>query len=239
MALFVINIPMTLNLRRFFANLARDTFSFITGFAAILLTFLANANAEEAIDISMITAINGNVSLVTPQGRQPLQAFAKLKRGDLLALDNASIRLIYFESGRQESWRGTGRLETLSDAGRAFGLPNPDVKILSKTVVSQIARTPAPDRQGRIEAKRLRVIATPEAIAKLDNAYRQMRMEAVRGDLNPELYLLSGLFEMREFDRVEQVLVDLQKSRPGDMEVGLMVALYQKAIRNSRESQGR
>lgn len=186
--------------------------------------------------MALITSLQGNVERVTLQGPKALQSFVKLKQGDLLALRNARIQIVYFESGRQEVWQGGGRLEILGSEGRPFGLPDPEVKILPSVMVKQIARTPALDSQGRAGVMRLRSIASPEAIAKLDNTYRQMRMEAVRGDLNPELFLLSGLFEMRELARVEQVLKDLQQARPGDTEVGLVVALYQKAMKNAREA---
>ncbi|CAG0992397.1 hypothetical protein RHDC4_02589 [Rhodocyclaceae bacterium] len=207
----------------------------------IATSLLASTGAisQQAIDSALITSLHGSVDLVTPQGKQPLQAFTKLKRGDLLALGRARGQLVYFESGRQEIWNGGGRLEVLGTESRAFGLANPEVKMLSVSMVRQIARTPAPDSQGRGGVVRTRAIASPEAIAKLESSYRQLRMEAVRGDLNPELYLLSGLFEMREIERVEQLLRDLQQSRPGDTEVGLVVALYQKAIKNARESRPR
>lgn len=199
----------------------------------LMLGFAVLANAQEGG--ALITSLQGSVGLVTPQGRQPLQAFVKLKRGDLLALADAKLQIVFFESGRQEIWQGGGRLEVLASEGKGFGLPKPEVKTLPAVMVKQIARMPALDSQGRAGAMRLRALATPEAIAKLENDYRKMRMEAVRGDLNPELFLLSGFFEMRELDRVEQVLRDLQQARPGDVEVGLMAALYQKAIRNARE----
>lgn len=215
-----------------------NNFLRIIAFASSLLVS-APAISQQPIDSALITTIQGSVDLVTPQGKQPLQAFTKLKRGDLLALSRARVQLIYFENGRQEIWTGGGRLEVLGRESRTFGLANPEVKMLPVSMVKQIARTPAPDSQGRGGVVRTRAIASPEAIAKLENSYRQLRMEAVRGDLNPELYLLSGLFEMREIERVEQMLRDLQQSRPGDAEVGLVVALYQKAIRNARESRAR
>lgn len=209
----------------------------LNGLTPIFLIAMATfAKAEGAIDVALITSLQGNVGLVTQQGQKPLQAFVKLKRGDMVTISDAKLQIVYFQNGRQESWQGVGRIEVLATEGRGVGLSNPGVKTLPEIMVKQIARTPAVDSQGRAGAMRLRAIATPEAIAKLDDEYRKMRMEAVRGDLNPELYLLSGLFEMREFDRIEQVLQDLQLARPGDMEVGLVITLYQKAIKNARES---
>lgn len=204
----------------------------------ITTLFFTVARADENPDVAMITGLQGGVARMTPQGRQALAAFARLKRGDVVAADNSRIQLVYFETGRQEIWQGSGRLEVLATETRPFGLPDPVVKMLSSAMVKQIARTPTPDGQGRSGAIRTRAIASPEAIAKLENAYRKMRMEAVRGDLNPELFLLSGLFEMRELERVEQVIRDLQQARPGDVEIGFLASLYQKAIKNAREARG-
>ena len=211
---------------------------FRTSLFALLIIFASLARADEAVDVALITALQGEVARVTPQGRQPLQAFVKLKHGDLLALGKARLQIVYFESGRQEVWQGGGRLEVLGTESRSFGLADPAIKMLPAILVKQIARTPALDSQGRAGVIRLRTIASPEAVAKLEASYRQMRMEAVRGDLNPELFFLSGLFELRDLERVEQVLRDLQQARPGDAEVALLVALYQKAVKNAREARG-
>lgn len=206
-------------------------------FAACCL-LMTVAHAGEMRDVALITSLQGTATLATSAGHQPLQAFMQLRQGDLLSLGKgARLQIVYFESGRQEIWQGAGgRIEILASAGKAFALPDPEVKILNGVVAKQIGRTPAMDSQGRVAAVRLRAIATPEAVSKLENTYRQMRMEAVRGDLNPELFLLSGLYEMRLLDRVEQTLTELQRGRQGDPEVGLVVSLYQKAIRNARES---
>lgn len=203
---------------------------------AVLLVVSLSAAAQEHSDVAMITSLQGNVGIVTSQGQRPLQAFVKLKRGDTLALADARLQVVYFENGRQETWQGGGRIEVTASEGKASGLPAPETKTLPAVMVKQIARTPTLETQGRAGVVRLRAFATPEALAKLENDYRKMRMEAVRGDLSPELFLLSGLFEMRELERVEQVIRDLQLSRPGDAEVGLMAALYQKAVKNAREN---
>ena len=44
------------------------------------------------------------------------------------------------------------------------------------------------------------------------------------------LYLLAGMLQLRQVDRVEATLDDLKKTRPGDIEAKLLVALYGKAL---------
>lgn len=210
----------------------------ICGFYALSAACADPVKSPENPDIAMVTAVSGTVDRVTPQGRQTLPPFGRVKRGELLALSAGRLQLLYFASGRQEEWQGTGRLEVAETQGNALGLAPPVVKVLPVVAAKQISRAPVLDERGEVRVPRVRAIAAPDAIERLDETYRRMRMEAVRGDLNPELFLLSGLFEMREFDRVEQLLTDLRRARPGDMEIGLLVTLYQKAIRNARESRG-
>jgi hypothetical protein len=59
-----------------------------------------------------------------------------------------------------------------------------------------------------------------------------MRMEAVAGDLNPEMYRLSALFEMKAYDAVEAAVRDLEQSRSRDNDSKLLSTLYRKALKN-------
>ncbi len=206
-----------------------------------LLAALASVTASaESGETALVTALDGAVTKVAPGHPQVLQAFAKLKFGDLLALDQvAKVQVVYMESGRQETWTGTGRLEITKAGGLGHGLAEPQVKTLPLVMVRQIAKTPSLDSQGRTGMLRLRSVATARDIAKVEESYKQMRAEADANDLNPELYLLSSMFEMRELDRVDEVLQDLQQNHAGNQQAGLLVSLYKKAVKNARESQSK
>lgn len=195
------------------------------------------ATASSGNDVALVTALEGKVERIVGKVRQPVQSFVKLKQGDFLALEgDARIQIVFFASRRQEAWQGGGRLEVAAVGGNGLGLAEPQVKVLPEVLVRQIAKTPALDSQGRAGVVRLRAIATTEVLAKLDNDYKRLRMEADRDDLNPEIFLLAGLLETRQLDRLEGVLNDLQLSHPSNPEAGLLVALYKKALKNMRES---
>jgi len=202
----------------------------------IILAWVSGAvPAMAAAEAALITSLNGKVVRIGADA--PVEAFVKLKSGDNLTLEkDAQIQITYFENGRQESWRGTGKLAIGTQESQGTGLPAAQVKQLPLAIVKQIARTPSLDSQGRAGVMRLRAIPTPDAIAKIDETYRQMRSETAKNDLNPEIYLLSGMLEMRELDRVDQVLTDLREAHPGSMEAKVLVALYQKTLKNLRES---
>lgn len=200
-----------------------------------LFFFFAIASAQGRTDVAMVTALQGKADLITPQGMQALQPFSRLKRGDQIALDSQALKVIFFESGRQEIWQGTGKIEILDTESRGLGLSHPDVKVLPGFMVRQIAKTPSTGATSRNGNSRLRSIEGGGSLERIEESYRRMRKEADQGDLNPELFLLSALFEIREIARVEQVLADLRMSHPADQEARVVISLYQKALRNMKE----
>ena len=204
----------------------------------ILVGALAVAPASYAAnDVALVTALRGNVNRIAKDGPGALEAFVKLKQGDVLTLEKGStVKLVYFASARQESWTGEGRLDIATNESKGSGLADPEVKILPAILVKQIARTPSLDSQGRAGVMRLRAIATPDAIAKLDREYTQMRTTSELGDINPEMFLLSGLFEMRELDRVETLINEMEVARENELETKVLISLYRKALKNVRES---
>jgi len=162
----------------------------------------------------------------------PLQPFARIRSDESLRLQGGSlVRLLFLANGRQETWRGSGKVDVRETQGLGNGLPAPEIASLAVAVVRQIARTPSD-----LRAVRQRGLAMGNSLEKVEETYRRMRMEAVRGDLNPELYLLSALFELREIERIEQVLAELRETRRGDQEVLIIVSLYQKALKNLKDS---
>lgn len=191
-----------------------------------------------ANEVALVMSVQGKVSRLAEAAPVPVEAFVKLKEGDRLTLEKgARLQLAYFDNGRQETWSGPGRLDLASREGKADGLAAPEVKMLPLVMARQLARTPALDGQGRGGVTRLRAVHGPDAMTKLEDTYHDLKTKAGPNDLGPEMYLLSGLFELRELERVERVLGDLQQERPKNSEAALLVSLYKKAVKNAREGQ--
>jgi hypothetical protein len=190
-----------------------------------------------AAEVAMVMSVRGNVMRLVGPTPVPVESFVKLKDGDRLTLEKDSrLQVLYFDNGRQETWSGPGRLELTTRESKSSGLAAPEVKSIPMVMAKQLARTPALDSQGRGGVTRLRSVPAQDALARLEDSYQNLRSRAAPDDLGPEAYLLSGLFEMRELDRVERVLGDLHQERPKNPEAGLLIALYRKAIKNVRES---
>lgn len=211
----------------------KNLFSALPLLAVLLIAGPASADSA----IALVTAVDGKVSRIAPAGPEAVQPFSKLKPGELLALEKgARIRIVFFSSKRQESWSGSGKLEITAAEGKGQGLAAAEVKTLPDVLVKQIARTPSLDNQGRVGMVRLRSLGTPDAVAKLENNYRQLRAETAADDLNPEIFLLAGLLELRQLDQLEKRLTELPALHPDNMEAKVLAALYQKTLNNLRES---
>ena len=190
-----------------------------------------------AAEVALVMSVQGKVLRFAEAGPVPVEAFVKLKEGDKLGLEKDSrLQLLYFSNGRHETWSGAGRLEMTPVESKASGLPPPEVKSVPMVMAKQLAHTPALDGQSRGGVTRLRSVPSHDALTRLEDTYSELKSKAAPNDLGAEMYLLSGLYEMRELDRVERVLGDLRQDQPKNPEAALLIALYKKAIKNSRES---
>jgi hypothetical protein len=190
-----------------------------------------------AAEVALVMSVQGKVVRFAEPASVPVEAFVKLNEGDKLSLEKDSrLQLLYFDNGRHETWSGPGRLEMTLREGKANGLPAAEVKAVSMVMARQLAHTPALDGQSRAGVSRLRSVGSPDAMTRLEDTYGDLKSRAGPNDLGPEMYLLSGLFEMRELDRVERVIGDLQQDRPHHPEAALLISLYRKAVKNVREN---
>ena len=173
--------------------------------------FLASPFAQA--DVGMLTQVSGTVSIVTGGGTQAAVPFIKVNTGDRLALGNgARVQMVYFGNGRQEVWKGGGQVEIGSLESKSAG--KPEVAQLPPLVVNQLAKTPAAGQQGKTGMVRVRSLSNPDAGAHLDKQYKDLKANSPANDTTPEIFLLSGLIEIKEVSRAKKVLADLS-GKPG------------------------
>ncbi len=172
--------------------------------AALLLC----TSAQVWADAGMITQLSGEVSITTAGSTQAAVPFFKVSTGDKLTLGNgARVQMVYFGNGRQEVWSGGGQVEVGSLDSKST--LKPAVSQLPTLVVNQLAKTPAAGQQGKTGMIRVRSLANPDASAHLDKQYKELKASAAADDTTPEVFLLSGLLEIKEFSRAKEVLADL------------------------------
>ena len=174
--------------------------------AIVLLGSIGSGTAWA--DAGMITQISGEVSIAAEGGKRAAVPFLKIATGDKLTLGNGSrVQMVYFGNGRQEVWSGAGQVEVGSLDSKST--LKPEVKQLPPLVVNQLAKTPAAGQQGKTGMVRVRSLANPDASAHLDKQYNELKAGAAADDTTPEVFLLSGLIEIKEFTRAKELLTGL------------------------------
>jgi hypothetical protein len=159
-------------------------------------------------DVAMLTQVSGDVSIVAEGAKRAAVPFLKLATGDRLVIGNgARVQMVYFGNGRQEVWKGGAQVEVggLESKGNA----KPEITQLPTLVVNQLARTPAAGQQGKTGMIRTRNLPNPDAASHLEKQYKELKAASPADDSTPEIFLLSGLVEQKNFARAKEVLGDL------------------------------
>ena len=161
-------------------------------------------------DQAMLTQVSGQVTVEGKDGKRPAVAFLKVSTGEKLALGaDGRVQIVYFGNGRQELWAGAGEVEIAGLEGRSAAI-KPAVKQLPPLVVNQLAKTPAAGQQGKAGMILVRSLENPDAVDHLDKQFEELKRAAAADDTTPEVFLLSGLIELKEFDRAKELLETLR-----------------------------
>lgn len=200
-----------------------------------LVLLPAMAGAAEKDDSGMVTMVQGNVFLSNLQEKsKPAIAFMKVRSGDKLQLPkDARLQILYFDGGRQESWHGEsqieiGMLESKADKNAA----PPEIKQLPSAVLQRLTNAPLmlSNIRNRTGMVMVRALAPEEKVQELDQSYAAMRRQAEAGDVTPELYLLSGLYEMKRYREMKGVLEEIQRRQPDNPEIMTISEHYAKIM---------
>lgn len=192
--------------------------------------FLALAGGAFGAEVGLVTSVSGEVRLSAAR----LAPFVRLHAGERIALaDGARLQLVYFDGGRQESWHGEAAVQ-IGERASIAAAPPAQVRVLPPVLARQLAATPAADGRSAAGAVRLRALPVAGTLASLEKSYAELRAQSEPQDRNPELYLLAGYFELREFDKLDALLRQLGEKSPGDRELSVLTALYRRAVGNLR-----
>lgn len=188
-----------------------------------------------AADEALITALNGTATRLADGGVPAvmLAPFARLSVGDRVELPmGTSLTLVIAEAARQEQWQGPGVVELTPLAGRSQqGAVQITAKSLPPQIARQIGRTPSSDTVGQFGVVRVRSITPAQPLADLEQAYGTFRAQAPGEDRTPELFLLSGLFQLRAMERLQQEITRLRGATPApDAAFSAVLDHYAKAF---------
>jgi len=178
--------------------------------AGLILLGWVQAGFALTVDVGMLTQIDGNVSIATVKaGKHPATAFLKVAPGDKLVLGkNARVKIVYFETSRQEIWKGAGEIEIGNGEGGSSGL-KAETRNLPPLVARQLVKTPVRGQHGKTGMVTVRSLSS-ETVESLEKQYVEFRSAAEKDDTTPEIFLLTGLMDMKEFEKAETELKRLR-----------------------------
>ena len=216
-----------------------------TGFfcLAVFTAFLAaNVAAQTSLpDVGLITKLTGEATYGNKGDNQApakVRAFMKVRQGDHLKLPAAaSLTLLYFASGRQETWKGPVTLMAGDQESKVVGgkppAPQPEVKIFpvkaSKQMVgaplslspasmskSGVIQTMGPQREPAAKTAAPLSSEAQRKIKEAEKIYQDLNKAAAADDVTPELYFFSVLAEYKQFPEMAKMVDAMLQKRPGD-----------------------
>jgi CHAT domain-containing protein len=209
----------------------------------VLIVFLAaTAAAQTSLpDVGLITKVSGDVTFSNQtENKEPakVQAFMKVRRGDNFKLNEAgSLTLLYFASGRQETWKGPATFVAGATESAAVGAgkspPHPEVKLIPTKATKQIQGAPSPlpgssiSIWGGIQTMTPADLAPPgppaplseeaqRQIKEAEGIYQDLSKTAAASDVTPELYLLSVLGKYGQYAEMDKLVDTMLRKTPGD-----------------------
>jgi len=188
-------------------------------------------------DVGLVTQLTGDVTYVNEgyqRTQEKVQPFVRIHQGDRFVVTaGAIVQLVYFQSGRKETWKGpavfvVGEAQSRAE-GEKGGQALPEVTILPTGVSQGMRRIPILLRRAglsRSGAMQVRGVAgspqkaiTPSEEEKAEikmakEIYQSFRKQTQAGDIMPELTLLGVLADYEQYEEMEKVIKDALKIQP-------------------------
>jgi hypothetical protein len=199
----------------------------LLGVAACLSGAPAHA---QGVDIGLVNLLSGDVDFAAP-GATPAkaQAFMRVRDGDRFNVPAGSVvRVVYFETARQERWAGPASFRAGRQQGAATSGAPAEVVSLPSGVPKRIARVPdllQNAKLGGVQVRSAPISPKPltadeeKQVAEARTLYQQMRAQASTDDIAPELFLYSALSEYSLHADMQTVVDEMARRQPASENV--------------------
>src|SRR5512133_1792479 len=128
-----------------------------------LVALYALAQAPLPPDAGLVTHLSGKASYVGAAKKEaPVASFMKLRVGDELTAEaNSQLRIVYFATGREETWAGPATLRVGAKEGTAVKGAAPKVRVLDAGTASGLRRIPTLVREAAVSRAGATVVRSP------------------------------------------------------------------------------
>jgi hypothetical protein len=189
-----------------------------------------------ALDVGLVNLLAGDVSYQSGNATAgKAQSFMKVREGDRFTVSSgAQVRVVYFQGGRQETWKGPAAFRAGSQQSDASSGAPSEVVTLPLTVPQKLSQVPELiqiARLGRSGGVQVRGTAkapklTAEQLAEVYSAkdvYRKLRALSTADDITPELYLYAVLQDYLLYEEMKPVVAEMAKRQPASADVQELV----------------
>lgn len=198
-----------------------------TGILVVIAWSLARVASAQ---VAMLTQVTGDVSVSGKDGARAAVSFLKVNDGDRLMLaGSAHVQLVYLASGRQEVWKGAGPVEIGAQEGRSGSL-RPEISTVPPLILKQLTKVPAVGERGKTGMVMLRSLDDLASVDQVNEEYARFRAAAQPGDTTPEVFLLSSLLDLGEYDRARKVLDDLRAKQSAQPEYAPVIQHFSRLV---------
>lgn len=179
---------------------------------------------DSPVDAGLSTQIQGSVARQSDGGSAAVLPFSKLRVGDTLVLGaGASVQVVYFSSGRRETWTGPAELVVGEAASEARSGAAPQVQETDAAVGEQLQTLPVliaraeRDRAGQGVVRSGAPAADPRtllddeelaAVAAAKTRYEALRKVFDPRDVLPDVYYATVLRSYGLQVEADQVLIE-------------------------------
>lgn len=193
-------------------------------------------------DVGLVNLLSGEVDYAARGAAAgKAQAFMRVRDGDRFTVPAAaSVRVVYFESARQERWDGPASFRAGRTQGESISGTAAEVVTLPASVPRRIARVPELLQNAKLGGVQVRSAAvrspprTPEderQIAEARATYAQMRSQAGADDIAPEVFLYAALSEYAMYQEMKTVVEDMLRRQPGSKHAKSLAAWLETRLR--------
>jgi len=212
-------------------------------FIAALLLGNCGIGYAQGADAGLVNQVVGDVSYSSASGAGKVQAYMKMRQGDRFTLAaGAQMKVIYFQNGRQETWRGPAGFRSGHENSEPLSGTVYEVANLPVGVPQKIQRIPELLQMAKLGGIQVRG-TTPKQRASLEQqaevaaartTYAQLRQQAPQDDITPELYLFTALQEYLLYDDMKSVADEMLRRQPGNTEAQQLAEWARARIQSTK-----
>lgn len=189
---------------------------------ALMIGAYGIGNAQ-AVDVGLVQQLAGDVTYVSTTGSGKVQAFMKIRQGDRFTVPAAAqVQVVYFQSGRKETWRGPASFNAGAERSDAVRGTVHEVANLPVGVPQKIQKIPDMIQMARLGGVQVRSAPQKRRVGAQDEAelaaaratYAQLRQQLPQEDITPELYLFSVLQDYLLYDEMKTMVDEMVRKQP-------------------------